>query len=680
MILMTHPLLSRLSAIACGVGVFLLTVAGLCGGNTTLCLAVIASDGLAALLWMLGACALGWVLLKWCRVEAAGMLRLATAGGLGLGIFSLVGLGLGLLGWLNRSVAICFPGVSFLLFIVDGLRGRGKTIDRKKINRWLAEPTGAAWLWLIPVMSLAIAAVSASILPGLLWRPLDPHPYDVTSYHLLVPREWYEGGKIVPLEHNVFSYFPFNVEMQFLLLMHAMGGPWAGMYACQFLSAGYAGLMVLAVGGVGANEHRTSTIEHRTSNGEGQFNSYLGAAIASVIPWTIMLAGVAYVESGLMLYTALSIAWAMKARADDPHGAGTNSFFRPMILSGLMAGFACGVKITAVPMLLLAVPTAAAVSLLGGKIRLKKILIGCGMLVLAGSIVLSPWLIRNFAWSGNPLFPIGMKYLGQDHFTNLQVQRFVTAHSPTPAQKSFASKLAVLWSGGIAHWQFGFIFFPLALIAVALGWRNRQMWLLLICGLFVLVVWIGFTHLLPRFLVMLIPIGGMAVGQLRWGRVWPVGAGLVPLCAGLGWSWMIPELLQRSNPSPMDGKSRPALIGIEDLSFMLEDTPLVSARDHKQQIALIGDAQAFLFQIPMKQMHYRCVFNLQAGDPIDAWAGASVKGDPDWLLVINPMEVGRLHRTYVGVPPLPENWARHEPDTFFMRGDEFKKGQEIPAK
>ena len=441
---------SRAACICSGIILFIVTVIALCGGNSLICFSVIATDGIVAAAWVIAAALLGSLILQRFKIRTTPILHVATAGGLGLGIFSLLGLGLGLAGWLNRPLAISLPLISVLLFVVELLRRHShkSQIDRTIISRWLLEPARTNWLWLVPAVSLAIACTAASVLPGVLWKPLDPHPYDVTSYHLLVPREWYEGGRIVPLDHNVFSYFPFNVEMQFLLLMHATGGPWAGMYACQFLNVGYSILMVLATCGICKDEHSTSNVQHPTLNKSissvrssmldvqcsmfaFQMPGNVGAALASVIPWTLMLAGVAYVESALMLYTALALAWALRAvRSDD-------RFIPVLILSGVMAGFACGVKITAVPMLLLALPVAVML-VLGFN---RKTFIGCAALVLAGSIVLSPWLIRNFAWAGNPLFPIAMKTLGQDHFSNVQVQRFITAHSPTIAQHPFQKSL-----------------------------------------------------------------------------------------------------------------------------------------------------------------------------------------------------------------------------------------------
>ena len=54
----------------------------------------------------------------------------------------------------------------------------------------------------------------------------------------------YDAGRIVPLRHNAFSFFPFNVETHYLLAMHLEGGPYEGMYLCQLM---HLSLMVLVV-------------------------------------------------------------------------------------------------------------------------------------------------------------------------------------------------------------------------------------------------------------------------------------------------------------------------------------------------------------------------------------------------------------------------------------------------
>jgi hypothetical protein len=575
-----------------------------------------------------GAAGLGAFFLRRIKIETDPLLFAATAGGLGLGIFSLLTLGLGLLGWLNQVTALALPIGGAILFLADLLR-RSKEIHLSDLGKSLLAPAGRSWLWLIPVVSLTTAAVAASVMPGILWKPLDPHPYDVTSYHLQVPREWYEAGKILPLSHNVFSYFPMNVEAQYLALMHAFGGPWRAMYICQYMSVAYAALLLLALAADGG---------------------IVGAAIASCVPWVIMLASVAYVESALMLYTALAIIWALRGGMKET------------LIAAVMAGLAAGVKITAVPMLLLAVPPAMIV------MRQKNIVRRCVIFLIVGLLVLSPWLIRNFLWCGNPIFPVGMNLLGRAHFTIEQVQRFRQAHSPRPDQQSLTSRLAIVWNEVIAHWQYGYIILPAALLAVGVKFKDRRTWAVLAAAAVIFIVWIGFTHLLPRFLVQLIPIAAILIGAIQWRKNLPAAVALVLLCAALGWSGV-------SNPLAFTTRDpvRWQLIGREDLSFTIPPE-LAEMKDSGKQVALIGDAEAFLYQIPMSRLHYRTVFDLPANmtDPIEAWAGPVAKNNPNWLLVVNPLEIDRLHKTYLDVPPVPSQWESYG-DRPFVLNDQIPK-------
>jgi hypothetical protein len=703
--------------------VFIATVVFYTNGASLTVFIVLLTDGLTAFGWVLGAAALGAVVLRVLRIECNRLLFVATAGGLGLGIFSLLGLGLGLAGWLNRGVALAMPTVGVILFVVDWLRRQTSLkheVDLSGIRRWLLLPAGISWLWLVPVVSLATAAVAASVMPGDLWKPLDPHPYDVLSYHLQVPREWYEAGRIEPLSHNVFSYFPFNVEMQFLLAMEATGGPWNGMYVCQFISLAYAVLMVLAVAGCEG--------EGSTSNEETGSEAVIGAAVASTVPWVIMLESMAYVESGLMLYTALALGWVMWAlgvrrrsrsapccanREPSGSAAGVAEFTEPsraawkdFILAGIMAGLACGVKITAVPMLLLAVPAAlgvmgaargivwiikkrlaspdlAAARRAGGsssaaqeppalrtaakwddaKRGAMQWLAPCAIFVVAGSLVLSPWLLRNVAWCGNPVFPVAMETLGHGHFTEVQVERFHIAHSPRPDQRALASRLRIAWNEVPANWQYGYVLLPMGLLVAAWRWRDRRTWLLLLTGAIIFIVWIGFTHLEPRFLVMLIPLAAMLIAPVRWGRAWPMGVMIVLVAAGFGWTGVFGRLAQTTR-DPV----RSAFIGVQDLSFLVPPE-LTDPINVDKQVGLVGGAEAFLYQIPMTRLHYRTVFDIPAGDgnPIDAWVGSAARGNPNWLLVINPAEVQRLHQTYWKVPGPSKDWASKVP--FVMPGE-----------
>src|SRR5687767_14603415 len=79
--------------------------------------AVLIADGGLAFLWIASATMLGAVLLGFTRIALPSSLRFSTAAGLGLGIYSLAALTLGLAGLLNRPTALALPILSILLFL-----------------------------------------------------------------------------------------------------------------------------------------------------------------------------------------------------------------------------------------------------------------------------------------------------------------------------------------------------------------------------------------------------------------------------------------------------------------------------------------------------------------------------------------------------------------------------------
>ena len=103
-------------------------------------------------------------------------------------------------------------------------------------------------------------------------------------------------------------------------------------------------------------------------------------------------------------------------------------------------------------------------------------------------------------------------------------------------------------------------------------------------------------------------------------------------------------------------KAANGFYGLDDLSyFTAPELEHVSAGEN---VYLIGDAEAFLYRFPGKQLHYRTVFDLpgDAKDMYQAWTGMP-KDQIHGTLVINPMEVHRLATHYYHVPDLPPDFS-----------------------
>jgi hypothetical protein len=630
---------SRISAIALCAAVVLLTIVAYGGPLWPVALSLLVTDGALAAVWIFSAGLLGSVVL---RVAGIGSdpLKAVTAAALGLGLYSLAALGLGLAGLLNQFTTIAMPLLSAALWLAGFYRDHGNASLQPQVQsleRWLRAPAGWAWLWLAAMPLLGMMLVAAMVPPGVLW-PGDPHPYDVVEYHLQVPRQWYELGHIVPLQHNVFSFFPFNAEMQFLLAMHLRGGPWAGMFLSQFLAAGYAVLMVVAVAAAAP---------------AGKARAVAGLA-AAVVPWTVLLGSVAYNESALMLYGALAVAWTMRAIAamkvsDKPRPAMVMA-----LLAGAMAGLACGTKLTAVPVLLLAVPL---VLLL--QHRSAKALAIAAAFILAGVVTWAPWLVRNQAWAGNCVFPEAQRPLGRAHFTPQQTQRWHEAHRPPPHQNALTKRLSAAGQQILLDWRFGYILWPLLLAGIWLGRRQPQIGLPALVILLLLVFWLTFTHLQSRFFVLAIPLTGLVLGRVTWPKPALAGA-LALLCLGiivaiLGLPGVPGERGQGIHARLMRGvEPLPGvpIVGLSDLRLFLppQVQDALSKLGPDQRVCLVGDATAFRYPLGSGQLSYRTVFDVDVKsgqDLVSAWSGGC---DTSALRVIYLSELRRFHRTYRSIP------------------------------
>jgi hypothetical protein len=604
--------------------IFLAVFFALAGPSWGLAIFRLTQDGGCAVAWLASNIGIGWLLWRWInppqRNDAPASLRFATCAALGMGIVSLLILGLGLAGWLNQIWTIAILAVGAIITIVV-VRRRAAGFD---VKAWLEAPAGWNRLWAATAPAAAIVVIAAFIPPGLLWGD-EPNGYDVVEYHLQVPREWYEAGHIIPLHHNVFSYFPFNVEMHYLLAMELHGGasaPWAGMYLAQLMHVTMCALAVVAVYGLA---------------GGGRRGIVAGLLTASV-PWVLLLAPVAYNEGGTLLWGILAIGWALRART-----------IRAFLLAGLMAGFGGGSKLAILPLLAIGVPI---VMLAVRPIPARRVLAGCIIYLAAMTAALSPWLLRNDAWTGNAVFPEAMSLLGEAHFSNVQVERWREAYLPDRDYRSVLGRLGALWGQVIGDWRYGFLLLPLGIFVVATAFRDRVAVCLFLLLVFQMLFWLLFTHLQSRFMVIAVPIVALLIGQFQ-GRQWLGVAAVAAIGIACFSDMRITLKLWRylQLDRQLAVANGVGILGRENLrGFRLLDT---SRLQPGESVDLIGDAYVFLYQIPMNRLHYKTVFDVDTSDPsksiIEDWLAGM---PPDALKWPDVEELRRFARTYYGIPPL----------------------------
>ncbi len=140
------------------------------------------------------------------------------------------------------------------------------------------------------------------------------------------------------------------------------------------------------------------------------------AAVFYSLPMTTELAASPMVEMGAAFFAVLSVYALLTV--------GTGADLRWILLAGLLGGLAGATKMWA----LLAGPAGLAVILVAqGTGVLQKPRETAYSLIafsLAFGLILSPWLIRNFASAGDPLWPIGYQVFHGDMWTAWHFEKF----------------------------------------------------------------------------------------------------------------------------------------------------------------------------------------------------------------------------------------------------------------
>ena len=480
-----------------------------------------------AMLIALAGLDIGWALSPVLLPKSAGPgWRLIGGTGIGLGVLALLMLGLGSVGLMNRAFWLAILSVFAAVGVWPIV-----TLSRAKPDA--SESPGAIrWLWMLVAPFAAIAILAASLPPGILW-PAEGNGYDVLEYHLGAPREFFEAGRISFLPHNIYSNFPFAVELLYLLSMIVHGEAVSAGITAQMVNLIIAGLAVAAVWLAG--KQLSSSV------------GVIAAVLAATCPFVAYLCGVAYVENALLLYAALGLAAVMRWWMD-----GEAASSRWVLLTGLFCGFACGCKYTGIAVVL--APMAFVV--LWRLIRCKgKRLAAASLFALGVLVAFGPWLIRNTVNTHNPVFPLARSVFPDNGLAwdDDGAARWTEGHLPAPEDRPLDARVRRFGTEILSSELFG----PLILLAmiVGVGQLLRAMlgrglpfapalaaWVMIVVGV---VAWLFFSHLVGRFAVTLIVPASLIVAA-RWElfrrtETSLIGIAIVVLAAVLNFSMFVRE-------------------------------------------------------------------------------------------------------------------------------------------
>ena len=484
----------------------------------------------------------GWLAMALCRMDR-GLSRLeqfvfATA--VGLNLVSTWTLAVGLAGLLCRVWAFILPGVA-VCSAAGWVAWQRRTAPVDRGQQWAGSGEGEAtsggqvlswgWLW------AGLPFVAVIVLGGM----LPPVDFDVREYHLQVPKEFYQRGRIEFLPHNVYGNMPMGVEMHSLLAMVLAGDWWLGALAGKTVAALFAPLGALALVAAGRRWLNSSAA--------------VVAALAYVsCPWVVHVSTAGLIDGGVACYLFLAV-YAMLLwldRSGSAQAGGTASL--PVAprgrsaLAGFLAGAAVATKYPAALFVLLPLAVVAAVAGLWkwrgraasakgwGKLfpPFRRSVVTGGTFLLVAFIGCGLWLAKNWVFTGNPTYPLLYEVFDGRYWSHEKNEKWNRAHRPEwPAEFSPAHLWADLTRVGCRSEWLSPLVIPLAalgLVAVCsmprggpggrqghgrLALNPSSRIVVVFCAaqfFFVIAAWWLFTHRIDRFWIPALPLACLVAG------------------------------------------------------------------------------------------------------------------------------------------------------------------------
>jgi len=252
------------------------------------------------------------------------------------------------------------------------------------------------------VHGAVIAALAALVAMLLVLAAVPPVDRDALTHHLAVPKLYLKYGGIHEIPHVPFSYYPMNLDLLYLIPL-AFGNDIAPKYIHFAFALLTAGLIF-------------SYLRRRL---DSRLYGMLGGLLFLSLPVIIKLSVTVYVDLGLIFFSTASLLQLLR-------WSETNYRLKHLVQAGIFAGLCLGTKpngmlpffflTLAIPFLyrpLLGNASSAREDEQRRHPQRRKTLSSLGWSVAFAAIamlVYSPWMIRNFTWTGNPVYPMAQHF------------------------------------------------------------------------------------------------------------------------------------------------------------------------------------------------------------------------------------------------------------------------------
>ena len=213
---------------------------------------------------------------------------------------------------------------------------------------------------------------------------VPPISKDALVHHLAIPKLYLKHGGIHEIPFMTFSYYPINLDLLYLIPLY-----FGNDIVPKFIHFSFALLTAWLI--FGYLKRRINTIY-----------ALIGVIFFLSIPIIVKLSITVYVDLGLIFFSTASLL--LLFRWIESHFR-----LRFLIISAILCGLGMGTKYNGMItlfLLTLFVPFLYSRYTKGGRPGFFRP-VGYGMLFLfVAFLFFSPWMIRNYLCTNNPLFPL----------------------------------------------------------------------------------------------------------------------------------------------------------------------------------------------------------------------------------------------------------------------------------
>lgn len=221
---------------------------------------------------------------------------------------------------------------------------------------------------------------------------LPPISKDALTHHLAIPKLYLENGGIYEIPSILFSYFPMNLELIYMIPIY-FGNDIIPKFI-HFAFALFTSWLIYAY------------IKDKLDKNY----ALMGILYFLSIPIIIKLSTSVYVDLGLIFFSTASLLYVFRWMEEGFK-------FRYVILSGVCCGLAMGTKynglVTACLIALLIPFSFSRIARQETSEYFKPVAYTLVFFVVSMA-VFSPWMVRNYMWKRNPIYPLYDRWFQSD--------------------------------------------------------------------------------------------------------------------------------------------------------------------------------------------------------------------------------------------------------------------------